>query len=72
MGTHRTRPDKEKDALTNHNVEPAFPETNIGFLQAIPAIGTKFQNAKLMGPQSQINHGSGSPFAGTIWFDFNH
>jgi Glycosyl hydrolases family 2, TIM barrel domain/Glycosyl hydrolases family 2, sugar binding domain/Glycosyl hydrolases family 2/Beta galactosidase small chain len=65
------RPAREKDALTNNNVEPPFPAGSIGFLQAIPAIGTKFQAAKLMGPQSQQNRTDGQPVSGTLWFDFS-
>ena len=66
------RPGREKDALTNNNVEPAFPEGSIGFLNAISAIGTKFQSAKVMGPQSQINHAAGEKISGILWFDFIH
>jgi Glycosyl hydrolases family 2, TIM barrel domain/Glycosyl hydrolases family 2, sugar binding domain/Glycosyl hydrolases family 2/Beta galactosidase small chain len=66
------RPDKEKAALKNNNVEPAFPNAEIGFLDSIPAIGTKFQAAKVMGPQSQINHANGKEIRRTFWFDFVH
>lgn len=65
-------PAREKDALSNNNVEPAFPEGSIGFLNAISPIGTKFQAAKVMGPQSQTNHINGEPVNGTLWFDFTH
>lgn len=65
-------PAREKDALSNNNVEPAFPEGSIGFLNAIAPIGTKFQPAKVMGPQSQTNHASGDKITGTLWFDFMH
>jgi len=64
------RPSREKDALKNNNVEPAFPDGNIGFLSAIAPIGTKFQTAKVMGPQSQKNTPSATPVSGTLWFDF--
>ncbi len=63
-------PQREKDALTNNNVEPAFPEGNIGFLNAISAIGTKFKPAKVMGPQSQKVHANGEQVSGTLLFDF--
>ncbi|MXV52923.1 glycoside hydrolase family 2 [Pedobacter sp. HMF7647] len=66
------RPGREKDALKNNNVEPAFPDGSIGFLNAISAIGTKFQSAEVMGPQAQKNHADGETIAGTLWFDFNH
>ncbi|MES2826909.1 MAG: glycoside hydrolase family 2 TIM barrel-domain containing protein [Bacteroidota bacterium] len=64
------KPAREKDALQNNNVEPAFPEGNIGFLNAIPAIGTKFQSAKQMGPQSQKTKANGQTIKGTLWFSF--
>jgi hypothetical protein len=60
----------EQAALPNHNVEPAFPSGSIGFLNGISPIGTKFQSAKVMGPQGQKNHNSGEPVSGTLWFDF--
>lgn len=66
------RPAKEKDALQNNNVEPSFPDGSIGFLNAISPIGTKFQAAKVMGPQSQTNHANGEQINGTLWFDFTH
>jgi hypothetical protein len=66
------RPAREKDALENNNVEPNFPAGNIGFLNAINGIGTKFQAAKAMGPQSQLNHSDGEQISGTLWFDFIH
>jgi hypothetical protein len=55
----------------NPNTSPAFPKDDISFLQAIAPIGTKFQDAKLMGPQSQknimLNY---TPISGSLWFDF--
>ena len=65
-------PAREQAALDNNNVEPAFPDGSIGFLNAISPIGTKFQAAKVMGPQSQTNHASGEPVSGMLWFDFGH
>ncbi|MCR8559584.1 glycoside hydrolase family 2 [Mucilaginibacter sp. BJC16-A38] len=65
-------PAREKDALDNNNVEPPFPQGSIGFLNAISPIGTKFQAAKVMGPQSQTNHADGKPVKGTLLFDFTH
>jgi hypothetical protein len=64
------RPAREQDALKNNNVEPPFPEGSIGFLNGISAIGTKFQAAKQMGPQSQKNHLTGEPISNTLWFEF--
>ncbi|HTL10397.1 MAG TPA: glycoside hydrolase family 2 TIM barrel-domain containing protein [Chitinophagaceae bacterium] len=55
----------------NNNTSPAFPETSIGIMNAIPAIGTKFQPAEKMGPQSQQNiQLNYTPISGTLWFDF--
>jgi hypothetical protein len=66
------KPAREKDALSNNNVEPAFPDGKIGFMNNISAIGTKFQSAKQMGPQSQKAHLNGEKITGTLWFDFNN
>jgi hypothetical protein len=66
------KPAREKDALSNNNVEPAFPDGTIGFMNNISAIGTKFQSAKQMGPQSQKAHLNGEKITGTLWFDFNN
>ena len=65
------KPGREKDALSNNNVEPAFPKGSIGFLNNISAIGTKFQSAKQMGPQSQKAQMKGEEIKGTLWFDFS-
>ncbi|GEO03718.1 hypothetical protein AAE02nite_13820 [Adhaeribacter aerolatus] len=55
----------------NNNTSPPFPAGNIGFLNAISPIGTKFQSASLMGPQSQKNAMlNNSPVKGELWFDF--
>ena len=64
------QPAREQAALSNNNVEPIFPKGNIGFMKAINAIGTKFQPAEVLGPQSQKNHADGKPISGTLWFDF--
>ena len=65
-------PAREAAALSNNNVEPAFPNGSIGFLKGISPIGTKFQSAKLLGPQSQKNQTEGKTFSGTLLFDFIH
>jgi hypothetical protein len=55
----------------NDNTSPAFAEGNIGFMNAISAIGTKFQAAEKMGPQSQLNMQLNyAPVKGSLWFDF--
>ncbi|MEP7111026.1 MAG: glycoside hydrolase family 2 TIM barrel-domain containing protein [Ferruginibacter sp.] len=64
------QPRKPK-AAGNTNTSPPFPEGNIGFMHSISPIGTKFQNAGLMGPQSQLNVRQGSlPLTGVLYFDF--
>ena len=63
-------PAREQGALDNNNVEPAFPAGDISFLSAISPIGTKFQAASKMGPQSQKTSTDGQPRSGTLWFDF--
>ncbi|MEO7531856.1 MAG: glycoside hydrolase family 2 TIM barrel-domain containing protein [Sediminibacterium sp.] len=57
---------------TNFNafVNPPFPKGNIGFLNAIAPIGTKFRGAETMGPQSQKNEPVNGLITGSIWFDF--
>lgn len=58
-------------AATNNNTNPPFPDGSIGFMHAIPAIGTKFNRPEVMGPQSQKNVRQGSvPLTGTLYFDF--
>lgn len=55
----------------NDNTNPAFAEANIGFMNAISSIGTKFQPADKMGPQSQLNMQLNyAPVKGSLWFDF--
>lgn len=64
------RPAREKDPPKGDPVEPKFPAGSIGFLKAISPIGTKFQQAEVMGPQSQKYHADGKRVNGTLWFDF--
>ncbi len=45
------------------------PETGIALLHGIPAIGTKFHKAELLGPESQKNVASGG-YRGTVWLHF--
>jgi len=54
----------------NINTTVKYPEGNIGFMNAIQPIGTKFHKAEDMGPQSQKNVQLNSPYHGVIWFDF--
>ncbi len=64
------QPPKPK-AAANNNTSPAFPGNTIGFFNSISAIGTKFQAAAVMGPQSQKNkEPDGAVFNGSLLFDF--
>ena len=55
----------------NDNTNPPFPEGNLGFMNTISAIGTKFQSADKLGPQSQKNiQLNYTPVSGSLWFDF--
>jgi|GEM_PF-2450664 len=57
--------------VNNDNTNPAFAEGNIGFMNAISLIRTKFQPADKMGPQSQLNMQLNyAPVKGSLWFDF--
>ena len=58
-------------AAGNNNTSPPFPNGNIGFMNAISAIGTKFQRPELMGPQSQRTvPPKGVRVSGALYFDF--
>jgi hypothetical protein len=55
----------------HESIRAAFPEGDIGFLNSIAPIGTRFQVPALLGPESQksiqLNYGI---VKGTLWFDF--
>ena len=57
-------------------VYPPFPEGDISFLYEIPAIGTKFQEADLIGPTGQKGmykgHYGDEGYPIKLWFDFRH
>jgi hypothetical protein len=64
------KPEKPKGA-DNDYTSPPFPAGNLGFMYAIPPIGTKFQAAEKMGPQSQKNMQLNyTPISGALWFEF--
>lgn len=64
------KPERAKGA-GNDNTAPPFPETNIGFMYAIPAIGTKFQKPEQLGPTGQKNMQlNWMPIRGSLWFVF--
>ncbi|HXS54910.1 MAG TPA: glycoside hydrolase family 2 TIM barrel-domain containing protein [Hanamia sp.] len=54
----------------NTNTTVSYPEGNIGIMNAIQPIGTKFKKAEALGPQSQKNVELNSPYEGVIWLDF--
>ncbi|TWJ03185.1 beta galactosidase small subunit [Mucilaginibacter frigoritolerans] len=63
------KPDHSK--YEHESLKAAFPEGDIGFLNSIAPIGTRFQNPALLGPQSQKNiQLNYSIVKGTLWFDF--
>ena len=45
---------KQYDPSKNHTFPP-YPSGNISFMDAIPAVGTKFEEAASFGPQSQLH-----------------
>lgn len=53
---------------------PPFPDADISFLYEIPAIGTKFQQADVMGPSGQKGayrgHSGDENYPIKLWFDF--
>jgi hypothetical protein len=57
-------------------VSPPFPGGDISFLYEIPAIGTKFQQADLMGPTGLKGifkgHYGDEFYPIKLWFDFRH
>jgi hypothetical protein len=63
------KPDHSK--YEHESLKAVFPDGDIGFLNSIAPIGTRFQNPALLGPESQrniqLNYGM---VKGTLWFDF--
>lgn len=63
---------RKQRSAANENTSPAFPTATIGFLNNISPIGTKFQTANQMGPQSQKNSMLNyTPIQGKLRFDFS-
>jgi len=63
------KPDHSK--YEHESLKAAFPEGDIGFLNSISPIGTRFQIPSLLGPQSQKNIQLNYEIVkGTLWFDF--
>ncbi|MBO5456440.1 MAG: glycoside hydrolase family 2 [Muribaculaceae bacterium] len=52
----------------NGHIVPPFPKSSLGFMSAIPAIGTKFQSPAQLGPSGQKNMQLNYvPFSGSIY-----
>ena len=68
----------ERHQYKNGGVQPPFPEADISFLYDIPAIGTKFKKALLLGPKSRKRTFWNHSFEGEevvpikLWFDFRN
>ena len=60
----------ERPVFYSKNVDPRFPDGNISFLNAIPAIGTKFSRAEQEGPQGGKNIFTNEIFKGELYFKF--
>ena len=57
-----------KARFGNDFTAPPFPDCSIGFMYAIPAIGTKFQAPSQLGPSGQKNMQLNyTPFSGSIY-----
>ncbi|VAX20311.1 beta-galactosidase, partial [hydrothermal vent metagenome] len=59
----------QEDGYKPRHTAMIWPEGDISFLHAIPAIGTKFQKAEVLGPQGQRFNADGS-YSGTLYFYF--
>ena len=64
---------QQYDPQKNHTIVP-YPKGNISFMNAIPAIGTKFGEAEDYGPQSQPHRARGNGpennVYGKLYFQF--
>ncbi len=54
----------------NRNTTVNYPDGNMGIMNAIQPMGTKFHKAQELGPQSQKNVELNSPYHGVVWLDF--
>ncbi len=57
------------DDANSGRTGPNFPEGSLGFMHAIPGIGTKFKSSGSLGPSGQQTQLSG-PQSGEVWFHF--
>jgi hypothetical protein len=62
-------PQRDYDIRRNYTLPP-YPAGNLSFMDAIPAVGTKFGRAENYGPQSQPHHPKGE-CSDMIYFKFN-
>lgn len=64
----------DKPQVARGGIYPPFPDGDISFLYEIPAIGTKFQQADVMGPKSQKgiyrSRRGDENYPIKLWFDF--
>lgn len=67
------KPQRQYDVSRNYTL-PAYPEGNLSFMDAIPAVGTKFGKAENYGPQSQVHrfkkYGGLPNIDNTLYFKF--
>ena len=61
---------RPNDGPAPANTKVNVPDTGIALLHGIPPIGTKFDKAEVLGPQSQKNQASGV-YRGAVWFHFD-
>ena len=54
----------------NDNTTVNYPKGNLGFMDFIQPIGTKFSKTTEMGPQSQKNLQLNGKISNVLWFDF--
>ena len=61
--------------IKKNYTNPQYPKGNISFMDAIPAVGTKFGKAENYGPQSQMHRFKGysglENLKGNLYFNFN-
>lgn len=61
---------RPNDGPAPANTKVNVPDTGIALLHGIPPIGTKFDKAEVLGPQSQKNQASGV-YRGVVWLHFD-
>ncbi|HOV77967.1 MAG TPA: hypothetical protein PLS24_08050, partial [Sedimentisphaerales bacterium] len=61
---------RPNDGPAPANTKVNVPDIGIALLHGIPPIGTKFDKAEVLGPQSQKNQASGV-YRGVVWLHFD-